>query len=417
MSTPTAPRLHFLSARVSLCLCLTSPGLIIAQRSLPSSWFGFDAGAEALGETAPPAPARTTRGASKTEVKVDPDGYTAARVCGECHADIYRTWKSSMHSFSLSDPIFDTAYMQAVREGGDEAKRLCLRCHAPMTMANGDYDLKEGVTRDGVSCDFCHTVTAVRLDHPDTPYSLEPGLVKRGIIKKAASPAHEVAYSELHGTSEFCGGCHNYVAPGGAAIMSTYDEWRGGPYAREGIQCQNCHMVLGPGKVVREDVKPTGPQIHLHSLIHDSDQVRSALALQILSVDRSGGRLRADVQVENVGSGHMVPTGLPTREIILTVTVDVDGRTLTQERRYRKVVADERNRVLEQDYEVLLRGRKVLNDNRIAPREKRLERFDFDVPSSARVKVKADLSYLYAPMVLARRPVEIKMSEAERFVN
>jgi hypothetical protein len=128
-----------------------------------------------------------------------------------------------MHSFSLSDPIFDTAYMQAVREGGQQAKRICLRCHAPMTLANGDFDLEQGVTRDGVACDFCHTVTAVHLDNPLAPYSLEPGLVKRGIIKKAASPSHEVAYSELHGTSEFCGGCHNYVAPGGAAIMSTYD--------------------------------------------------------------------------------------------------------------------------------------------------------------------------------------------------
>jgi hypothetical protein len=286
-----------------------------------------------------------------------------------------------------------------------------------MTLANGDFDLSEGVTRDGVGCDFCHTVTAVHLDNPEAPYSLEPGLVKRGIIKKAASPAHEVAYSELHATSEFCGGCHNYVAPSGAAIMSTYDEWRSGPYARQGVQCQNCHMVLGPGKVVRADIKPTGPQIHIHSLIHDSDQVRSALKLEILSSDRSGARLRVDVQVENVGSGHKVPTGLPTREIVLSVAVDVGGRTFHQERRYRKVVADEHNRVLEQDFEVLLRGSKVLNDNRIGPREKRLERFEFDVPTSGRVKVAATLTYVYAPMVLDRRRMDIVMSGAERFVN
>jgi hypothetical protein len=175
-------------------------------------------------------------------------------------------------------------------------------------------------------------------------------------------------------------------------------------------------MVLGPGKVVREDVKPTGTQIHIHSLIHDSDQVRSALALQILGVDRRGGRLHADVQVENVGSGHMVPTGLPTREIILTLAVEIDGRIEKQERRYRKVVADEHSRVLEQDYEVLLKGRKILNDNRIAPREKRLERFDFEIPASGRVKVSASLSYLYSPTVLSRQPVDIKMADAERIV-
>ena len=384
MSTRVPPHLLSLSVRVPLCLCLANAAPLLAEKTVP---------------------------------KVDPDGYTSARICGECHADIYATWKSSMHAFSLADPIFDTAYMQAVRDAGDEARRLCLRCHAPMTLANGDFDLSEGVTRDGVGCDFCHTVTAVHLDNPEAPYSLEPGLVKRGIIKKAASPAHEVAYSELHATSEFCGGCHNYVAASGAAIMSTYDEWRSGPYARQGVQCQNCHMVLGPGKVVRADIKPTGPQIHIHSLIHDSDQVRSALALEILSSDRSGARLRVDVQVENVGSGHKVPTGLPTREIVLSVAVDVGGRMFHQERRYRKVVADEHNRVLEQDFEVLLRGGKVLNDNRIGPREKRLEHFEFDVPTSGRVKVAATLTYVYAPMVLDRRRMDIVMGGAERFVN
>ncbi|MGB6368703.1 MAG: multiheme c-type cytochrome, partial [Thermoanaerobaculia bacterium] len=83
---------------------------------------------------------------SAAEDEVDPEGYTSARVCGECHSDIYESWKNSLHAFSLTDPIFDTAYMQAVKEAGEEARRVCLRCHAPMTMVNGDYELREGVT-------------------------------------------------------------------------------------------------------------------------------------------------------------------------------------------------------------------------------------------------------------------------------
>jgi hypothetical protein len=338
-------------------------------------------------------------------------------VCGECHSDIYESWKNSLHAFSLTDPIFDTAYMQAVKEAGEEARKVCLRCHAPMTMVNGDYELREGVTREGVSCDFCHTVTAVHLDGREKPYTVDLGLVRRSVLKKATSPAHDVAYSELHGTSEFCGGCHNYITPKGKAVMSTYDEWRNGPYAREGVQCQDCHMVLTSGKVVREEIQESGAKIHLHNLIHDTDQLRSALSLQIASAERSVNRLQVEVTIENVGSGHMVPTGIPSREIVLSVSVDSGSRVLTQERRYRKVVADEKGRLLKRDFEVLLYGARILNDNRIGPREKRVERFNFDVPKAGRsAKVSVHLSYEYAPVILHEERLDILLSSVERIV-
>jgi ssDNA-binding Zn-finger/Zn-ribbon topoisomerase 1 len=262
---------------------------------------------------------------------VETEGYTSARICGQCHEDIYDSWKDSLHAYSLTDPIFDGAYMQALKEAGDAARRLCLQCHAPMVMQNGDYELRLGVTREGVSCDFCHTVTAVHLDRRENRYSVEPGLVKRSVIEKTSSPAHEVAHSELHSTSEFCGGCHNSSGPGGRPIMGTYDEWKNGPYVVEGVQCQDCHMTLSAGRVVREEVQDSGTEIHLHSLIQDTDQLRSALTVQIDRAARTFDRLQLDVVVENVGSGHMVPTGIPSREVVLTVNVEVGGRVLTQE--------------------------------------------------------------------------------------
>lgn len=352
------------------------------------------------------------------EPVVNPDGYTSARTCGQCHEDIYNSWKKSLHAFSLADPIFDTAFMQAVKVGGEEARKKCLGCHAPMTMSNGDYELQEGVTREGISCDFCHTVTAVHLGDPKGPFSTDPGLVKRGIIKKAESPAHKVAFSELHGTSEFCSGCHNYTTPGGAAVLSTYDEWKAGPYSREGRQCQDCHMVWSSGKVVREEVKPTGDKIHLHDLIHDTNQLKSALVVQITNVGRSTSGIIVDVEVENVGSGHKVPTGMPTREVILTVVVEAGTRTLQQERSYRKVVADEKRNVLETDYETILHGARILNDTRIGPREKRMERFTFDyrVADAKGVKVRAALTYKYTPVIMRQQPMVVELGEAERVV-
>lgn len=351
------------------------------------------------------------------ETGISTTGFTSARVCGECHADIYNSWKNSLHAFSVTDPIFDTAFMQAVKEGGDEARRLCLSCHAPMVLVNEDFNLREGVTREGVSCDFCHSVTAVRFDGSRNPFSVEVGIVKRSVIKRTSSPAHEVAYSELHKTSEFCGGCHNYISPSGKAIMSTYDEWKDGPYAREGVQCQDCHMVLGQGRVVAEEVQKSSTKMHLHNLIHDTDQLRSALTVQISGANRVADQLRVDVQIENVGSGHKVPTGIPSREVVLTVSVNNGDRVMTKERRYRKVVANEKGKVLKEDYAALLHGSKVLNDNRIGPKEKRTERFTFDLPQDKRrAQITATLSYRYSPTILRRQKLDIQLGQVERIV-
>lgn len=349
---------------------------------------------------------------------INAKGYTSSRICGTCHVDIYNSWKSSLHAFSLSNPVFDAAYMQAIKESGEEARRLCLRCHAPITMVNEDYNLSEGLTREGVTCDFCHTITEVHLDNPEMPFSVDVGLVKRGVHRRASSPAHDVAYSELHENSDLCGGCHDYESPNGTLIVSTYDEWKRGPYAREGVQCQNCHMARTAGNVVSPDVKVTETEhIHLHNPIRDADQLRGALAVSIINAERMSWGISVGVLVENVASGHMVPTGIPSREIVLTVAVQDGERTATQERRYRKVIADKEDRVLTRDFELMLRGRKIVSDNRIRPREQRIEWFSFPSPGSGKIKVKAAVTYEYAPMVLGQREINIELGTAERFVR
>lgn len=376
----------------------------------------------ALEQTAHGAGSNASRNDTDSQAEpagvINAKGYTSSHICGACHVDIYSSWKNSLHAFSLSDPVFDAAYMQAIKESGEEARRLCLRCHAPLTIVNEDYYLSEGVTREGVTCDFCHTITEVHLDNPEMPFSVDVGLVKRGVLRRAYSDFHDVAYSELHESSDLCGGCHDYESPNGTLIMSTYDEWKRGPYAREGIQCQNCHMVRTVGKVVSPDVKMTEAEyIHQHNFIRDADQLRSALAVSIFNAERMGWGLLVEVLIENVASGHMVPTGIPSREIVLTVAVQVGERTATQERRYRKVIADKEDRVLTRDFELMLRGSKIVSDNRIRPREQRIERFSFPSPGSGKIKVKAAVTYEFAPMVLGQREINVEIGTAERFVR
>jgi hypothetical protein len=363
--------------------------------------------------------AEQERGKSLTggKIEVNPSGYTSAMICGRCHVDIYNSWKKSMHAFSLSNPIFDTAYMQALRQVGDAAKAECLRCHAPMSMFNQDLDLEEGVTREGVACDFCHTVTAVHLDDREHPYEVDLSAVKRGIIKKAGSPAHDVAYSALHGTSEFCGGCHDYMRPDGTPIMTTHTEWKNGPYAAEGIQCQACHMSLTEGSIVLKEIKDSGPEYHLHSLIHDTEQLKNALTVEIVEVKRGSNEVSAIVRVENVGSGHMIPTGIPSREVVLDVECIFDGGSRMKDRRFQKIMMNDAGEVLTNDVDIMLHAARVASDNRIAPREERLETFHFELPPFKWARIKATLRYVYSPTVLDRARFDIKMAEAEASVR
>jgi hypothetical protein len=206
------------------------------------------------------------------------------------------------------------------------------------------------------------------------------------------------------------------VSPGGASVLTTYDEWRDGPYAAQGIPCQSCHMALSPGRVA-EHPSSAGRQFNLHRLIRDTEQLRSALAIEITQVTRSADVVDVEVALENVGSGHMVPTGMPTREVVLTLSAESPGRSQTEERRYRKIIADSDGAVLETDVDVLLRGARILNDTRIAPGERRLERFRFRAFRDGPVTVRAVVSYKYAPAILDIRRMNIRLAEAERIIR
>jgi len=346
-------------------------------------------------------------------------GYTSSRVCGSCHEDIYNTWKRSLHALSLDDPVFDVAFMQALKTDAARAKRLCYRCHAPMVIESNDYELRESVTAEGVGCDFCHSVTEVVLNDREKPYRSEVGRVKRSILRKAKSPAHEVAYSELHGRAEFCGGCHQYVTENGTIIMGTYQDWLDSQYARDDVPCQECHMARSVGHRVRSDIKQTDPSFPLHDLIHNTDQVKGAVSVEVAEVTTAGSHLIVHVDITNSGSGHMVPTGIPTRELrlVVRVTDESDKTTETQRRSYAKVIGGRDGRELRTDMEVLMSGERILSDNRIAPKEKRREVFRFPARSRGPFQVSAEVVYGYRPYVLDLRVIEISMDKASRIFS
>src|SRR5574341_1028785 len=364
------------------------------------------------------------------EVKSSP--YTSAKVCAGCHEDIYQMWSRSLHANSLTDPVFDVAFMQVLKAGDAKARESCLRCHAPTTRVTRDFGLRFGVTREGITCDFCHTISTVNMANRAEPYTMRPGIVKFGPLGDTTSPQPRTTFSPIHETSELCGGCHELVARNGTVIMGTYSEWKESPYAAKGVQCQDCHMpTVKDATTVKAGVKTSTKRVNKHDLQggHSIDQLQRAARVEILEVSKGSDAVLVRVRVTNVGSGHKMPTGIPSRKVLLTGRLkDARGAVLREATiRYQKVLADSQHRPLETDADIFMKPSKILLDNRLGPQESRIEQLIFPVTREMtqdqviggrtyqrNLSVEVVLTYSYTPLILQPADMVQEMAKDSR---
>src|SRR5512138_1234354 len=93
-------------------------------------------------------------------------GFTSASECGRCHQDLYESWRKTFHAQAVSNPAFFADLERLEITGGRGVRVMCLSCHSPTTSVTMDYSLTSPVSREGVTCDFCHTVSSVDLKAP-----------------------------------------------------------------------------------------------------------------------------------------------------------------------------------------------------------------------------------------------------------
>jgi hypothetical protein len=334
-------------------------------------------------------------------IEFEPGQFVASERCGSCHKDIYAAWQSSLHAASAVDAIFKESFEEAVKQTSGEATKLCLTCHAPTVVVSGDYAMADARTREGITCDFCHSLKGTDLSNAQNPFVLELSSVKFGPVADAASTGHRVAFSEFHTSSLHCAGCHEYRNSHGVELLSTYSEWelykeRGGDKT-----CQHCHMPQVLANIVDPKVKRIqGAFVNLHLTPggHSRDQLFRSLNMRIMEVARVGKEMSVSVRVSNVGAGHKVPTGSPTRKVILNVdAITESGQRFHDERVYQQVTLDSQNQEIRKDSRLFTEARKIDRDTRLAPGEQRLEEFRLPVPANENVTVTASLSYLYSP--------------------
>ena len=247
-------------------------------------------------------------------------------ACAQCHSEQFSDWKKSLHAHAYSPGLIGQFPGMGHSEGNS-----CLKCHAPLAeqkyISNSDMldslkdKLKEPVgfsesgalnekslplRHAGVTCAACHVRGWERFGPPQRG---------TGAVGKVAGPSHGgfTATKDFE-QSNFCASCHQFpqeYAINGKPLENTVKEWQESRFAREGVQCQNCHMP---------DRK------HQFKGIHDLEMTRKGLAFEVA---KSGAG--AQLSITSTWIGHAFPTYVTPKVIVRAETMDVAGNVLQQQ--------------------------------------------------------------------------------------
>ena len=277
--------------------------------------------------------------------------------CGNCHDRIFKEWQRDKHSQAAINPLVLTMYNGTDVDGTAQTgpgylidwndKGDCSSCHAPLASigrsAGADLNTLHGVERAGVTCDFCHKVSAIasRADSPDfgDVRVLRPAAGAKllfGPFDDATFPGEipDFTYSPLFKDSRLCASCHDGRS-WGVPTYETYSEWFKSSYPAKNVQCQDCHMKsTGTESLFANEDKggkrrdPSRTGVHMTMGPVSDATLRSAVEMQTeAGVD--DGILNVHVEIKNTGAGHDVPSGQPMRNLILLVSAaDSSGRSL-----------------------------------------------------------------------------------------
>ena len=141
--------------------------------------------------------------------------------------------------------------------------------------------------------------------------------------------------------------------------------------------------------------------INLHRMPggHAADQLARALTLEWDEVTRSSGTIQVRLLVSNTGAGHRVPTGMPSRRLVLEVEAEASsGRLYKDQTVFRKIVVDSEGREILKDGEMFTRSAALRMDNRILPGEARRAGFSFLIPSTQQAELTARLVLEFTPL-------------------
>ncbi|MGB5106052.1 MAG: multiheme c-type cytochrome [Candidatus Zixiibacteriota bacterium] len=252
------------------------------------------------------------------------DSYMTPDFCGtSCHVGFYQQWRQSMMSQSYTHAWDEIEYFKLAVPHAEKdsvvagVKQGCNGCHAPLSFLAGDVPpaRPEAGSRanEGVQCEVCHSITGFEGSIPfNFNWTSVPGADKQGPRAQGESPAHNMVKNEFLATAEFCGTCHNEKSPYGVWVKSTHLEWKEGPYAAQGVTCQQCHMTFAPGVSAEMGTQYADVRQHLFHGAHDPGKLRGTIELRIHPDIREvepGETVKFTVALFNQKTGHKFPSG------------------------------------------------------------------------------------------------------------
>lgn len=234
-----------------------------------------------------------------------------ATYCGACHGPIRREWATSTMATSWKNPVFQAFLSDAKAKLGENTLKACIACHAPAASVTADTNFESAVSREGVTCNFCHNVSAVDPSPKPASYTIDTSdpLLMRGPYKDSdPGTAHKFVYSELHTKSEMCAACHEHASENGTGvpIEVTYSRWKASDVATEGEQCQDCHMPAYAGSAAPNISKMKRDVVHAHGF--PAARTPGFLdSVVTMTAVKDGKSLK--VTVTNRKAGHSLPGG------------------------------------------------------------------------------------------------------------
>jgi len=367
--------------------------------------------------------------------------HVSSEVCANCHNDIYKQWKGSMHaqSTALSDPIHATFYKKVVGSPTEEGVLhkasgkfpVCLQCHAPNAAIDQTTKLDaQPAYSEGVNCVACHTLKAFKgvqgedgklrlglkayevADTIQAPQGLNDGLAKLaaagddlfggaglgGADSQKPNPhkGEPVEYEgkeipalpmeanpRLMKTSDACMGCHDQRNnPHGVPLCQTGNEYMA---SASKVNCLSCHMPVAGG-------------IADHSMGggHSAAMLERAVVFDV-DTETEGDTIKATVYLRNQ-LPHSMPTGAPFRNIFVKLTAyDEDGNSVWQNAEGHPAKGDPQaylSYALTDDQGMPApppTATKAGDDTRLKPHEERT--IEYDIPAEGVALVRGELYY------------------------
>jgi len=303
--------------------------------------------------------------------------FMSPETCGTCHPNQLANWNNSpMAKAGTNTWVHDIyngmgtpgglggfVYTRDSVFAGNNPNSECASCHQPESWIPTPFSRMEGPqdtgypstpAAHGISCDVCHKVADIDVTKIDFP-GIFPGAVK---FQRPQGPSpHQVQYGLLGDTTvnltnlmrasyqpqlsaEVCGACHQdrsdpdenhtYTGP---ISEPTYTEWADSPYSDPQspyyADCISCHMPpTGETQFCQVQIPPLTRDpslIRSHDIRGTTPQFLENAVTMTMLTNVQAGTLEIEVTIDNDLTGHHVPTGVTTRNMILVVEAWPEG--------------------------------------------------------------------------------------------